>query len=960
MAMDLILNLSLLVALTVVSTFFGRRFNPRGSTGAVIQGLLFATAAIIGMIRPMELEKGVFFDGRSMMLSLCALFFGPWAALVSVIPTALYRAGLGGNGVYMGVLTVITSAAIGLAFHYRWRQQPHAPRASQLLLFGVVVHVVMLCLTITLPVSVRWKTLEKMALPILVAYPLLTVLAGKVLADQEDLGRLLAELRQTNQRLDITLRSIADGVMVTDLQGRIVSLNPTAEQLTGWPQQEAVGRPIEEIFPIFNEHTAQPVENPVRRVLQEGKVVGLANHTVLRHRQGREYPIADSAAPIKDDQGRCRGVVLVFRDQTREREAHNALIESEFRYRTLIESAPALVWHCDAQGTFDYFNQRWLAFRGRSLQEEQGEGWKAGVHPDDLAGCDAAFQEALQQHRPCQFVYRLQRHDGHYRWLQEEAVPVFDRQGAFQGYIGFCLDITGQRELMARERLLLSALEASAACIFLADAAGGIEWVNPAFAAHLGVSRESVDGKNWEDYFLPPAEEQAESLENILQLLLLGQTWRGELRARRAGGEMFVAEVTLSPVLDALGSTVKVVGIFEDLTARKAVEEELRQTQKMEIIGMIAHGVAHDFNNILTSIMMSANMLQEDAALPAHLREDVDQIAGSAQVGARITSQLLSLARRDILTMEDLELNEVVRQVSRLLTRRLNDQIVIVTHLCPEGAWLKGDRTLLEQILLNLAFNARDAMPKGGTLLIETAVVETAEALTLAPNLPKHGPFVRLTVQDTGCGINPEILPRIFDPFFTTKERGKGTGIGLTVVANALRELHGGIHVQSTPAQGSTFQIYFPATRSLAGASPAVGVTPLRGGQETILLVEDEAPVRELAAKGLRKYGYNVLMAKHGREALEVFAQHQQAIQLLITDIIMPGDLRGDELARRLLAQNPALKVIYISGYPGESPVDKPDFFAQKTFLAKPFTPRQLAQTVRQTLDSSASPAPGA
>ncbi|WCJ58936.1 PAS domain S-box protein [Fontisphaera persica] len=950
MAVDLLLNLCLLVALTVVSTFFWRRFDPRETSGAIIQGCLFGAAAVIGMIRPMVIAPGLIFDGRSMMLSLCALFFGPRAALAAMIAPVLYRAGLGGPGVYMGVLTIFSSAAVGLFFHHRWHKRPEPPSTLELLWFGLLVHVAMLAMSSALPAEVRWATLKRMALPILLVYPLVTVLAGKVLADNARLSRMISALQHTNQRLDITLRSIADGVIATDLQGRIVTMNPTAEQLTGWPADEATGRPIQEIFPIFNEQTGKSVENPVHRVLKEGRVVGLANHTVLRSRQGREHPIADSAAPIMDNRNRCCGVVLVFRDQTREREARNALIESETRYRTLVESAPALIWRCDAQGNFDYFNQRWLAFRGRPLAEEQGRRWHAGVHPEDWLDYQHALEEAFRQQRPWQATYRLQRHDGQYRWLQEEAVPIGDRQGQHQGYIGFCLDITEQHESLERERLLISALEASAACVFLADAAGFIEWVNPAFAANLRLARESVPGKSWEDFFQPSPQTQAESYDSIMALLLAGQTWRGELQARRAGGELFSADFTLSPLTNPRGQLIKVVGVFEDLTQRKAMEEELRQAQKLDIMGQVASGVAHDFNNLLTTIQLCANMLDEHPALPDSAREDVRDILASAEKGAKLTGQLLSFARRDPVRWEELDLNEVVKTFENTLKRLIGAEVTLVTQLAKEPLRMRGDRNRLEQIIMNLAVNARDAMPKGGTLLMETALVETPGPLTLASTLPKEGPFVALTFQDTGCGMTPEILSRIFDPFFTTKPPGKGTGIGLTVVSTILRDLCGGLQVESQPGQGTTFRLYFPVSRSSAALPATAREIPAHGGGETILLVEDENLVRDLTAKSLRRLGYQVLSAAHAAEALQIFKQHPHPIHLLLTDILLPDNFRGDRLAEQLQAMQPSLKVIFMSGFPGETPAAKPDYFKDKTFLSKPFTPRQLALTVRQVL----------
>lgn len=954
MPMDLILNLSLLVALTVVSTFFWRRFSPQQTPGAVIQGCLFGAVTVVGMIRPLVLEPGLIFDGRSMMLSLCALFFGPRAAIISVIAPTLYRAGLGGPGVYMGVLSIYSSAGVGLWFHHRWRNRAVPPTTWELLWFGLVVHVALLCMTIALPDAVRWQTLKKLGFPILLLYPGLTVLAGKILTDQVNLNRLITELRQTNQHLDITLRSIADGVIATDLQGRVTHLNPTAEELTGWAKSEARGRPLEEVFRIINEFSRQPVENPVQRVLKEGHVVGLANHTILLNRQGKEFSIADSAAPILDDGGRCRGVVLVFRDQTREREAHNALMESESRYRTLVESAPALVWRCAPDGKLEYFNQRWLHYRGRSLADEQAQGWKAGVHPDDLPRREESLRQALEKKQPLQMEYRLLRHDGHYCWLYEEAVPVFDHQGKFQGCIGFCLDVTAQREAMEREQMLISALETSASCIFLAEPTGFIEWVNSAFVQRVQMPRESIVQKNWEDFFdgVPQSPQSLpKGMEDLLEILLAGKVWRGELLVRGPSGRTFEADCVLSPVRNSQGQIVKVVGIFEDNTARKSMQEELRQAQKMEIFGLIANSVAHDFNNILTTISISADMLKEAPELPESLKTDVLEILNAARLGSNLTGQLLGLGRKQPVQWEELELNEVVAETCKMLRRTIGEHIQLDLQLSPGKCWMHGDRNRLIQVIMNLSLNARDAMPNSGRLTLKTTYVEHHGPLTFGDKLPDNGPYILLTVQDTGCGMTPEVVSRIFTPFFTTKKPGHGTGLGLNVVRDAVQDLHGGIHLQSKPGEGTTFLLYFPATRCPLGSLLPQTETPTPKGTETILLVEDEATVREMTARALRRLGYTVLPASHGREALKIFQENRSHIPLVITDIIMPGNLRGDELAAQLLEMDPTLKIIFMSGYPGESPEIKPELFKERVFLQKPFTPRKLGLVVREVLD---------
>ena len=317
--LDLIFNLAMLVALSTVSGFIERRWARRTRPGVLLQGFLFGATAVVGMLHPLNLGPGLIFDGRSIMVSLCALFFGPWAAAVAGGMAILCRIGLGGVGTIMGVLVVLSSAGIGLLGHFRFKPDIHPPSTARLYAFGIVVHIAMLALTLTLPEGVWLGVLRRIGLPVMLMYPLATILAGKILSDQVAALHTLADLQQTRQHLAITLKSIGDALISTNRQGEIVFMNPVAETLTGWTEAEARGKPLEAVFRIVNEETGEKVEDPVAKVLREGAVVGLANHTLLIARDGERRPIADSAAPIRDEKNEITGVVLVFRDQTRER-----------------------------------------------------------------------------------------------------------------------------------------------------------------------------------------------------------------------------------------------------------------------------------------------------------------------------------------------------------------------------------------------------------------------------------------------------------------------------------------------------------------------------------------------------------------------------------------------------------------------------------------------------------------
>jgi two-component system NtrC family sensor kinase len=389
-----------------------------------------------------------------------------------------------------------------------------------------------------------------------------------------------------------------------------------------------------------------------------------------------------------------------------------------------------------------------------------------------------------------------------------------------------------------------------------------------------------------------------------------------------------------------------------EIEERQRAEQNFRQAQKMEAIGQLAGGVAHDFNNMLTVIRGYAQCLLANPGLDHAVRGPMQQIDGAAERAANLTRQLLAFSRKQVLQPEALQLPEVIGQIGKMLRRILGEDIALEIQAPAEHAGVMADRAMLEQVLLNLVVNARDAMPRGGQLRIDTCTKEfTAEAVAANPRA-RIGKFVCLAVTDSGCGIPPEILPRIFEPFFTTKAAGKGTGLGLATVYGVVKQHEGWIEVESTVNQGTTFKIYFPAIAAPVSESPQTAVAPAAsGGRESILLVEDEPSLRKLTRTVLQRYGYRVITAVSGTDALKIWPEHAAEIDLLFTDMVMPDGISGFELARRLMAQKTGLKVIYSTGYSLEMADRDAALQPSDHFLSKPYTPEKLAAAVRTCLD---------
>ena len=431
-----------------------------------------------------------------------------------------------------------------------------------------------------------------------------------------------------------------------------------------------------------------------------------------------------------------------------------------------------------------------------------------------------------------------------------------------------------------------------------------------------------------------------------------GEVWCGHFINRRKDGTLYEEEATITPVRDDSGKIVNYVAVKRDVTREAQLEAQFRQAQKMEAVGQLAGGVAHDFNNILAVIQLQAGLLKSEPALSDFQRDSATEIEKASQRAADLTRQLLLFSRKQALQLRDLNLNDVLTNVTRMLQRTLGEQVQMEVKYARQPLLIHADAGMMEQILMNLTINARDAMPAGGRLIIETAAVDFDAATATETAQARPGSFACVSVTDTGCGIPPEIISKIFEPFFTTKEVGKGTGLGLATVFGIIQQHQGWINVYSEVGHGTTFRYYLPrlvqpADPKIAGAAPSAA----RGGNETILLVEDDASVRLTIQKALLHLGYRVLEASNGAEALAVWKQHRDEIRLLLTDMMMPGGMTGRELAANLLEQEPKLKVIYASGYSAE--IGGPDFPLEEgvNYLAKPFVAHQLAQTVRNCLD---------
>jgi PAS domain S-box-containing protein len=809
--------------------------------------------------------------------------------------------------------------------------------------------------------------------------------------------RLVLENIRIQREHEQLFRLTPDLFCMTSLDGTLQVVNPAWPLRTGYAQHELIGRPL---FTLVHPDDRHSLDAWWSTLVSTGQTAApfATVHSIaptdfecrLVHKEKGFRVIQWSAKPFPGE----NKIYAYGHDVTEHKQAENALRESEARFRRMADSAPVLIWMSDTSREFSYFNQPWLDFTGRRLAEETGFGWADAIHPEDREHTVQRYEQSFAERTSFRSEFRLLRYDGNYRWVVTHGTPRHDDEGTFSGYIGSCFDVTDQHEVEAH--LAYRAIKQSALASF-----GRFALAHHSFAEltqeatrlvadTLRVERSQVlavepgtlalaltasTGPALDEPAVPYGNATAAAMEDnhpihfsdtpenfpgagafatlgvqsgIALPVGAGKHAYGFLTALAREDRLFSREaIDFMHGIANILSTVHQREVAE--LALVESEQKLLQSQKMEAVGLLAGGVAHDFNNLLTAIRCYGDILHDDLAeISPELRSKAGEILKATSRASALVRQLLAFSRKQVLQPEFLDLNLVLTDLKDLIRSLLSENIDLRVLLPDLPVTIEADRSQIEQVIINLAINARDAMTQGGALTLRTGWREIAagEIPDLMP-----GRYSVISVTDTGSGMTADVQKKIFQPFFTTKPKGRGTGLGLATCAVVIKHYAGAISFDSIVGQGTTFHVLVPHTEA-----PALNLDfnfddEPGTGTETILLVEDDEAIRNVTSAILRSLGYQIFPFPGGAEALEFCSgENTPAFDLLLSDIVMPN-IGGRELAERLLAMRPGLKVLFMSGYVDDPIILQAVQESAVPFLEKPFTRDILARKVREALD---------
>ncbi|MCE5252489.1 PAS domain S-box protein [bacterium] len=755
----------------------------------------------------------------------------------------------------------------------------------------------------------------------------------------DDIESTQNDLRKSEESLDITLNSIGDGIIAADIDGCVSRLNPVAEVLTGWRVHDALGRSIEDIFPIVNEVSGNSEISPVDRIMNDVKDSGITDYAVLRAKDHTERLISYICSPIRNKEDIVNGVVIVFRDITESRKA-----EKKMNFQaTILENMTDLVICTDFEGTIIYTSPSVLKANRSDYNQFMNQNiCKVFKRIFTNTYIPEIFEKTKSGGWRGELQYTM---EGEHRYISVQSTVMYDENQSLVALIFVGRDITRDKlDEEERTRMALAVEQANEA-IYITDTEGIINYVNPAFERITGYSRSEAL-EHTPDFI--NSEFGIQFFQNImLEKTKKCEEWRGQITYKRKDGKLIEVETTISPVCDSNRNVFNYLVINRDVTQVLKLEQMLRQAQKMEAIGTLAGGIAHDFNNILFAIVGYTEMAMTNISTESATGKYLKEVLRAGDRAKELIKQILAFSRQIEAERRPIQIQPVVKESLKLLQATLPKTIKIKQNINSNCGVILADPTQIHQVLMNLCTNAFHAMKDHGGVLDVSLSQITADKhfIQFHPNL-KERDYVVLKVSDTGTGMDKLTMERIFEPYFSTKSQGEGTGLGLATVHGIVKNHGGDISVYSEPGKGTIFHVYFPRVDEHEQTKNH-DKTVLPGGNERILFIDDEEQLTNLIKRMLEHLGYKVTAYNSCVDALDVFRTQPDQFDLVITDYMMPN-MNGMDLSREIIKIRKDIPVILISGFGDMIHKEKLNEIGIKEVIMKPILTKDLAITIRK------------
>lgn len=767
------------------------------------------------------------------------------------------------------------------------------------------------------------------------------------------LHQQIIETNQQKKYLSLTLNSIGDAVIATDIEGNITKMNPAAETLTGWSFSEACGQPVNRVFSCIDVATQDPVNNPVEKLLTYEDTIHFRNNTTLISRNGERYQIADSAAPIRDEKNRILGIVVVFNDITQQHKLRQLALASEKKYHTLATVAPVGIFHSDRQGKYLYVNEKWCELTGISAENAMGDGWSASLHPADRELVLKQWDRSSKDNTPFKLEYRFQL-ASETRWVLALSTAEVDDNGDILGYVGTITDITDRKHTEETLQINSQRLRDAQRIAHIGN------WELDLLNNRLTMSDEihrifELNSDNfsdpWSAFLSTVHPDDQEKVNSTFNELLENKTpYNIDHRICMPDGSVKSIHGRCEIFYNFRGEATHAIGTIQDISEQIAMEDTMRRTQKMDALGKLTGGIAHDYNNMLGVIMGYADLLQSELSErdQPKLEKYAQNIYSAGKRGANLTRKLLSFSRTTTSDAQLVNLNAILNSEQDMLQKTLTARVKLVYKLADDLWPVLMDQNDFENAIVNLSINAMHAIQDAGQLTIHTYNTHIDESNSPVPQI-SSGDYAVLSITDTGCGMDSATRDKIFEPFYTTKGE-QGTGLGLSQVYGLMKRSNGSISVHSEQGHGARFTLYFPRCHKKQRDKTIFKkyIPSNTNTDETILVVDDEPALLELTCKILSQQGYNTINAKSANDALKILKNEK--IDLMLSDIIMP-DMDGYKLAAIVEQQHPETKIQLTSGFNDNNYIVTEKNSLYGDLLHKPLSSRTLLKRIDELLN---------